>query len=85
VHVTLVPLLHALLCAWFVSNLCARPRTPVVSSDVEWMASDEALETSAYQREASLEATSLRSAESDHESRSGDSRGSETAPITLSP
>jgi carbonic anhydrase len=60
------------------------PRNPIVSSEVEWMVSNEALETSAQQREASMEATSLRSAESDRESRSGDSRDNETASITLS-
>jgi hypothetical protein len=43
------------------------------------MASDEALETSAQQREASTEATSSHSAVSDRESWFGDSGDSETA------
>jgi hypothetical protein len=56
-----------------------RPVNHVVSSEVESMALDEALETSMQQREASTEATSLLSAESDNESWSGDLRDSEIA------
>jgi hypothetical protein len=67
-------------CACMVHiKFTARTRTPIVSSEIDSMASDEALETSAQQREASTEATSSHSAVSDRESWFGDSGDSETA------
>jgi hypothetical protein len=73
----------------------ARPTKTVISSGVDSMASDEALEASVQHRDASTEqqrealmeqqkvtsteATSSRGAESDFESQYGDSRDSETA------
>jgi hypothetical protein len=56
----------------------ARSIIPVVSSEIESMASDKALGTSAQQGEASTEATSWRSTKSDRKSWSDDSRDSET-------
>jgi hypothetical protein len=56
----------------------ARPINTNVSSEVESMASDEVLETSAQQREASTEATPSHSVESNRESQSDSSEDSET-------
>jgi hypothetical protein len=67
-------------CACMVHiKFIARPRTCIVSSEVESMASDEALETSTQQREALSEVVSSCSAESDRESRSGDFGDNESA------
>jgi hypothetical protein len=61
-------------------KLTAHPIKPVVSSGADSMASNEALETSSQQhRETLIEATSLHGADSDRESRSGNSRDCETA------
>jgi hypothetical protein len=56
-----------------------RPIIVSSPSEIAPMALDEALETSSQQREASMEATSSCSADSDRESQSGDSADSEIA------
>jgi hypothetical protein len=61
------------------TKFAAHPIKPIVSSDADSMASDEALEAFVQQRETSTEATSSHGADSDCESQSGNSGDSKIA------